>query len=447
MSHLDEDTLAEYALLLEGCPVDPHTAAHLAECAECTVRLNGIRAFLDALESPVSWEAADVLDAVRKGEEQILTFAARAQQEYLVAYAALASLLSNAVAFVRERVDRKEEYRTLGAVRVLAEAANAACEREPIHARNLADAAVTLAGALPEGKYPPDSIRVLRGLAWKERANALRYLAEYDAALDALGHAASEFERFGSHSFEFASLAYIRAVILTYTDRLDEATREAALSATIFTEYGEVERAMRARSVQAGVLYYRRDYIAAVAVFEELLAFAESRNDAVETARQSYNAAACLIEIGAAVRAEQLLIRARHTYSMLGLHTEVARSDWKLGVVPRLSGDLAGSQSKLRAAKVKCERLGMADEAANASLDLMESLLLDGKTHEIPVLCSDVMRHFRRAGKLYQALTAVAFLKEAAAAGTIRTETVRHVRRFVETLDRQPEILFVPPSD
>lgn len=444
MSHLHEDALAEYALLPDGPREDPKTAAHLAECAECTVRLNGIRAFLDALASPASWELAGVLDSGRGSEEDLFNFAAQAQQEYVDAAEALAPLLTNAVAFVRERVEQKPEYRTLGAVRVLAEAANAACEREPIHARNLADAAVVIADALSVGNYPLDSIRALRGLAWKERANALRYLAEYELALEALDHAGKEFAHFGSRTFESANLSYIRSVILTYTDRLGEATQQAALSAAIFTEYGDADRAMRARSVQAGVLYYRRDYRGAVAIFEELLAFAEGKGDRVETARQASNAGACWIELGDGLRAESLLVRARETYNARGMRTEVAGADWKLGVIPRLAGDLKESVVRLRAAKAACEQLGMADEAANATLDLMESLLLLGRSAEISPLCSEVMRYYKRAGKVHQALTAAAFLKEAASAGTIRTETVHHVRRFVEELDRRPELVFVP---
>jgi tetratricopeptide (TPR) repeat protein len=403
-----------------------------------------MRAFYDALATPQAWAEAGALDRDSR-EAHLLAFAARVQNEYLTAAARLAPVLANAVAFVRERVELQEEYRTSGAVRVLAEAANAACEREPIHARNLADAAVAIADSLPSGKYPADSIRALRGLAWKERANALRYLAEYDEALAALGHAAHEFEHFGTRSFEFASLAYIRAVILTYTDRLDEATEQAALSASIFTDYADVDRAMRARSVQAGVLFYRHEYQAAAAIFEELFAYAESRNDAVEAARQSCNAAACWIELGDAQGAESRLNEAKKTYLSLGMHTEIAAADWKLGVASRLAGRLEESASRLRAAKESCESFGMADEAANACLDLMETFLLLGREREIPSLCSEVMRYYRRAGKVRQALTAAAFLREAATTGTIRMETVRHVRRFVDALGRQPELLFAPP--
>ena len=444
MNHLDDDDLAEYALLPDGPREDPRTAAHLAGCAECTVRLNGVRAFLDALASPASWEMAGVLDTGRGSDDDLFNFAAASQQEYADAAEALAPLIRNAVVFVRERVDRKKEFRTLGAVRVLAEAANAACEREPIHARNLADAAVNIAAVLPAGDYPPDSIRALRGLAWKERANALRYLAEYDLALEALDQAGEELAPFGSRTFESANLSYIRSVILTYTDRLGEAAQQAALSAAIFTEYGDADRAMRARSVQAGVLYYRRDYRGAVAIFEELLTYAEGKGDKVETARQAYNAGACWIELGDGGRAESLLNGARETYIALRMRTEVARADWNLGVAARVSGRIGESVTRLRAAKASCEQLGMADEAANASLDLIESLLLSRGEREIVSLCSEVMRYYRRAGKMHQALTAAAFLKEAAKAGTIRKETVRHVRHFVQDLDRRPELVFVP---
>jgi len=446
MSHLDDDALAEYALIPDGAPSGSEGAAHLAECSECMVRLNAMRAFYDALATPQVWLEGDQSDTAAR-EEQLLAFATRAQEEYLTATAKLAPLLTNAVAFVRERVELKDDYRTSGAIRVLAEAANATCEREPIHARNLADAAVAVADALPDGAYPEDTIRALRGLAWKERANALRYLAEYDAALEALTHAEHEFEHFGTRSFEFASLAYIRAVILTYTDRLDEATQQAALSASIFKDYGDTDRAMRARSVQAGVLFYRHEYRAAAAIFEELRAFAESRNDAVETSRQAFNSASCWIELGDAERAKFLLTSAKEVYEALGMQTEVIAADWKLAVVARLTGNVDQSISQLRAVKQACESSGMADEAANASLDLMESLLVLGRESEIASLCSDVMRYYRRAGKVRQALTAMAFLKQAATTGTIRIETVKHVRRFVEVLDRQPELLFVPLPD
>jgi tetratricopeptide (TPR) repeat protein len=448
MSHIDEDALAEY--ILAGGGNDPEFAAiakHLKECEECHTHFRGMNAFFEALASRDAWEAADAGASSMGQERAVLEFAAHCQQEYVEARAALAPLLADSVAFIRERAERSEELRTAGTVRVLSEAANDACERNPLHARNLADAAVAIAEQLSTDDYPPDTVHTLRGLAWKERANALRFLAEYPAALDALTRAEREYSRLGPGAFEMGTIAYIRAVVLTYMDRLDEATKQAAESARIFAAYGDTERWMQARSVEAGVLFYRRQFAEAAAAFEQLRSYAESNDDAIGIARHSYHMATCFIELGDSARAEPLLLDSRRTYKQRELRTEVIATDWMLAVLERVNGRFEESIVQLGTAKKAAEALGLPAEAAHITLDLIESLLLTGRTREITSLCSEVMRYFRRSGKLRQALTAAAFLKEAASHGSIRVETVQHVRSFVQRLERQPDLLFAPPSD
>jgi tetratricopeptide (TPR) repeat protein len=446
MTHIDEDALAEY-VFADGRAGAAFAAieGHLKDCEECDARYRGIAAFFDALTSRDMWEAADAGAGVSANERTILEFAARSQEEYAEARKALAPLIADTVGFVRERIERHEGFRTGGAVRVLSEAANEACERNPLHARNLADAAVVIAERLSTDDYPLDTVQTLRSLAWKERANALRFLAEYPAALDALDHAQRELSRLGPHAFEMGNIAYIRAVVFTYMDRLAEATTQAVESARIFAAYGDEERWMRARSVEAGVLFYRSEFAEAARAFEQLRAYAESKNDAIGIARHSYHMATCFLELGDATRAGPLLLDARRTYEGHNVRTEVVRTDWMLGVMARVAGRFEESITQLRASRTRCEELGMADESANVTLDLVESLLLTGQTREITKLCTDVTRHYRRAGKLRQALTAAAFLKEAAAAGNLNVRAVRHVRSFVQHLERQPDLLFAPP--
>ncbi|MGH9422085.1 MAG: hypothetical protein ACRD3J_19055, partial [Thermoanaerobaculia bacterium] len=379
-------------------------------------------------------------------ENAVLAYAARSKEEYADARAALGAILKDPVAFVRARVERQQQYRTGGAVRVLAEAANGMCERNPIHARNLADAAVAIAGQIPEASYPPDAVRLLRSLAWKERANAMRVLAEYAAALDALDHAEREIVHLGRQTYEFASLAYIRAVVLTYMDRLHEATVKAAESAEIFAAYGDSRWWARARSIEAGVLFYRMEFADAARAFEQLVAFAVDKNDEIEGARQSYNLAACYLELGDAAHAGPLLFDTRRCYLQHDMRTEVLRTDWKIGVLSRVGGRFEESIVQFRATRRTAEVLSLPSEVARITLDLIESLLVIGQTREVPALCADVIRYFRRAGQLRQALTAAAFLREAATAGTIRVATVQHVRRFVQDLERQPQLIFLPPS-
>jgi tetratricopeptide (TPR) repeat protein len=287
----------------------------------------------------------------------------------------------------------------------------------------------------------------MRGLAWKECANALRFLAEYPAALDAVDRAEREFSRHGPGAYELAGLAYIRAVVFTYMDRLDEATQQAQESARICAAYGDTPAWMRARSVEAGVLFYRREYVRAADAFAQLRAYAESNDDTVGAARHSYHVATCFLELGEAAAALPLLLDARKTFAEQHVSTDLVATDWKLGVLSRIFGDLEASAAQLRATSQTAEQLGLPEEAAHITLDLIESLILLGRNRELSRLCSQVMRYFRSSGKLRQALTAAAFLKESAAHGNIRVETVKHVRSFVQRLERHPDLLFAPPSD
>ena len=300
--------------------------------------------------------------------------------------------------------------------------------------------------SFPPATIRPDTVHTLRGLAWKERANALRFLAEYPAALDALDHAERELSGLGRNAFELGNIAYIRAVVLIYMDRLEDATRQAEESTRIFAAYGDTDRWMRARSVEAGVLFYLREFARAADAFGQLRSYAESNDDAIGVARHSYHMATCFLELGDAARATPLLLDARKTFEQRDVRTWLVRTDWMLGVMARVIGRFEESIKQLRGARKASEELALPEEAAHITLDLIESLLLAGRTREISSLCSEVIRYFRRSGRLRQALTAAAFLKEAAAQGSIRIETVQHVRSFVQRLERQPDLLFTPPS-
>jgi tetratricopeptide (TPR) repeat protein len=448
MNHIDDDVLADYVLsegrddrALSG------VADHLEECEQCHIRFRGTAAFFEALTTEEVWQSGAAPRGVMDDERRVLEFAGRCQQEYLDARAGLGPLLDDPGAFIRERFERNADYRTAGAVRVLSEAANAACERNPLHARRLAEAAVRIAEQLSTDDYPRDTIHAMRGLAWKECANALRFLAEYPAALDAVDRAERAFSGHGPGAFEMGSLAYIRAVVFTYMDKLDEATWQAQESARICAAYGDTPAWMRARSVEAGVLFYRREFAEAARAFEQLRAYAESYEDVVGMARHSYHMATCFLELGDAAAAMPLLLEARQTFAERNVSTDLVATDWKLGVLARIAGHFETSVAQLRATINAAEKLALPEEAAHIALDLIESLILVGRNRELSSLCSQVMRYFRRSGKLRQALTAAAFLKEAAAQGNIRVETVRHVRSFVQRLDRQPDLLFAPPSD
>jgi hypothetical protein len=87
----------------------------------------------------------------------------------------------------------------------------------------------------------------------------------------------------------------------------------------------------------------------------------------------------------------------------------------------------------------------MVTDAALVGLDIADALLALGKTGQIVELATRLFSVFTNAGMLTGALTAIAYLKEAATAGTLTPDGVQAVRSFVRRAERQPALLFVPP--
>ncbi|HSY50118.1 MAG TPA: tetratricopeptide repeat protein [Thermoanaerobaculia bacterium] len=275
----------------------------------------------------------------------------------------------------------------------------------------------------------------------------MRYIGEYPEALLSLDRSEREFRQLLVPSIELGNTAYIRGVVLTYMDRLDEAERFAAGSAEIFDAFRDSERWVLATAAQAAILYYRSDYESALALFERLLKLAEANSDTMETARHSSNVGVCCIQIGNAARAAECLLVAHQLFVELENKPELVRIERWLGVLSRVGGNVADSIARLRSARNDFDRLGLLYDAALATIDLVESLLVAGQTGEIPKLCADAMRFIRRAGNRRQAFIAAAYLKEAANRRELTLRRVEHVRKFVHRLEARPSLHFEPPVD
>jgi len=90
------------------------------------------------------------------------------------------------------------------------------------------------------------------------------------------------------------------------------------------------------------------------------------------------------------------------------------------------------------------QELGLAEDLANASIDMAESLLALNRSHEVGEFCRIAISYFRDAGLAYStgAMTALAFLQESASLGRLTIKDIADVRVFVERLDEQPGLVF-----
>lgn len=442
MTHYSDDDLSRHSLSPHG-----QIAAHLEVCAECSKRFADVQDFDAALAEAGTWthpvNLRSTEDATRT---RLRETAARLAREIAGAERILGPLMANPLAFIWKDVSRKRGFRTAGAVRVLCAAANAACERDPLHSLNLADTALAIAVSLNEADhYLGIKVHQLAGLAWKERANALRYLGRFPAALDALDQAKRLYERAGANPWDLAILQYTRGVVYSRSSRPDEAEQCADEATTIFEATGDRVRYVHARMLRATVRYWRQDFANARDDYRALLAFAKEERDDLLTARLSSAAANCDLDLGDARAAEPALLDALHIFEREGIETEAARIRWELALVLLVEGRFSAAITKLQASRLECEHLGLINLAAFITLDIVEALVAIGANlREVQKLCREVFATFKAAGMVNEALTALAYLREATRARTITPAKVRHVRRFLTRLEDQPTLRFDP---
>lgn len=372
MTHYSDDDLSRHSLSPRG-----EIAAHLEVCAECSKRFEDAQDFDAALAEAGTWTHPVNLRSIEDTTRvRLRETAARLAREIAGAERILGPLMTNPLAFIWKDVSRKRGFRTAGAVRVLCDAANAACERDPLHSLNLADTALAIAVSLNEADhYLGIKVNQLAGLAWKERANALRYLGRFPAALDALDQAKRLYERAGANPWDLALLLYTRGVVLYRSAHPEEAEQCADEAAAIFTATGDRTRYLHARMLRATIRYSRQDYAGARDDYRALMERAREEGDDLLVARLSSAAANCELDLGDANAAEPALLDALRIFERQGVETEVVRARWALARVPLVDGRFAIAIAKLRASRLECEGLGMANDAACVARDLAEALV------------------------------------------------------------------------
>ena len=441
--HFDESTLYEYL-------DDPRTyrdreelETHLGSCDKCRALLDELRSFDEALSSTALWDFADAARRHREPPESIRSIADQLAIEDADADQFLTPILSSPAAFRRANVASMPEMRTAGVVRKLCDVSRNLRERQPMHALALADAAVTIAEQLGP-TYPRIVIDELRGAAWLERANALRYLGRHPEAIDALDIAERAYEETPVAAYSIAIVQYVRATVLVEIERFDEARRLARLSARVFRQFGEHERFLHARMIEACVAFQQNQFAAALSLFRPLIAPAKELGDPTTLARLYLNIASCHLELEAYDEAHQHLTQALSLYEALGLETEKIRTRWTLGTLLMKTGRVTDGIHRLHDARREFESLGATTDAALVTLDIVEALLATGRPREAADLCAGLVESFTSSGMTGNALTALAFLREAVAAGSATPLLVKHVRTYLE--ERREERPFLPPE-
>lgn len=446
--HVPDTELARFAADPDSIPADRRHAIEeeTARCAICRTSLDFFSVVsAEELSDVEMWEPA----AEWRSDDPMRAYAERIAAEDREADELLEEekLLTSPTKTAWKDLQRDKRLLSGGIVRRLTAHANSVCEQEPLDALTFADAAISVAEALPEDAYPWNAVFELRGTAWKERANALLLLGEFPAALEALTHAERSYRELKSAGLGMATVALVRASVLYEQGRLDEASRSAEIAEHGFAHLGQEERRMRAIYLRASIKYEARDLETAVAVFRQVLEHGEGFENARWIARASYAIGNCEVDRGNLAEASMRFHNALVIFREIGPDPDRLATEWGLARVVLQGGDRMEAIRRLRAIAAEYERRSLITDAALVRLDVADGLLALGQRKQIVDLAARLFRVFRDAGMITGALTAIAYMKEAAEAGKLTPAGVNAVRTYLRRVERQPDLAFAPPPE
>lgn len=435
MSHYTEDELSAYALSPEAIPDGDAVEQHIAACHECRETLDVIEAFDLALRDPLPWEAAESMPVRREVPVALLDQARAISAADAHARDLVLPLVDSAIRFREARVDEDSRFFTLAVIRLLCKVANTTHERQPQFGLILADAALSIAAKIPETSGLPWCL----GTAWKERANALRYLGRFRECEEALDRAEEAFQS-DEHveAFDLAIVAYVRAILQSEMGHYDDAVALARSAAETFHVYGDTARYLSALLVEAGGFFSAdRDREAAI-LLERVATVARSANEPAILARALANAATTYARLREYDKSTTYYTDAIAVIEHLDLPTESARLRWAKAALTVEQGGYEEGLGGLEHSRIQLQQLGMMNDAALATLDLVAGLLAAGQLDRVPELCREISLTFSSEGMIRNVKKALAYLSEAVASGTATPASVRHVRAFLAHLPESP---------
>lgn len=447
--HLSDAELARYATDPDSVPIERQRLIEqeAAHCPICRTSLDFFSvvtaeelANIELRDGEPTWRNQD--DAMRAHIERIAA-EDREADELLEEK----KLLESPTKTAWTNLPRDKRLLSGGIVRRLCAHANKIYESEALDALTFADAAISVAEALPDNTYPWNAVFELRGTAWKERANALKILGEYPAALEALKHAERAYGELQSSGFGLSTVALVRASVLCEQGLLSEAVLWAERAEHGFAHLGQEERRTRAVFLRGTIKFNSGDPGSAIELFKRVLDYGVTYTDARWVGQALYAIANCEVDRRNLAEASLQFHKALMIFREIGEVRHRMLADWGMARVVLHSGRLSEAITRLRPVGAELEGRSMLTEAALVRLDIVEALLGLGQTKQIVDICARLFETFKNAGMMTGALTAIAYMREAAAAGRLTTDGVNTVREYLRRAERQPELAFAPPPE
>ena len=437
--HPHDLLLEELAAALPGEHLD--LLQHLAECESCRERLAARRT---QRAGPLAARLADVLPwpvpepdydrAVGAIREGLLRHAHTLAAERAEAPARLAELMEQTPERRGMLMRNHPRFQTWGLLERLAEHGRERAFDDPRAGEELARLGLALADELDPGLYGADRLDDVRSRLWAYLGNARRLRSDLDGADEAFATALRHLKRGTGDLLERAAVLDLQASLRRDQRRFDTADRLMTRALRIYRDLGETQRAGRLLVKMSTLHEHAGMPERAIPLLSEALGLLDAEKEPRAHLAAHHNLITVLAETGRFMEAQRLLVQTRPLYARFPEGWSRNRRSWAEGRIARGLGQLREAELHLRAARDGFAAEGVAYDAALVCLDLAALYAGQGRPADLQRLAQEMLPIFssRQIGR--EALAALAFLRQAAAAERVSLELVSRVTAFLKRL-------------
>ena len=336
-------------------------------------------------------------------------------------------------------LQEREDLRSSGALERLAHEVEKRRYVDPAASLAIAELATAIAEKLPADAYPPIIVAQLRAHAWKDRGQTLAYLGRYDEAFDALTRADEQIEAFGTLAHDRAIIAFVRAVAMQETNRLEESLAILSECRQVFSDHGDARRRLLCGMAEGSLFQRQRRWREARDTYLAALDVARELNDAESIACMHNVVGQCLVELNIFDDAETHLSEAVQRFTSLAQPLSVAKAELARGRLLLRAAQHAKAIEHLIRIRDVFRRHDLIEEAGLCGLDVVEAMVAMSAFEPAESLVRRIIEEFTLARLNTRAITALGYLNEVIAARKASRENVGAVREYILSLRTTPE--------
>ena len=421
---------------------------HLPSCTICNEKLESFRTISGALRDNDVWDTRGFRsDPVPATIANLRAFADRMSFEDAAATDILPELLAGPRQEWMPRLRAHPEWRTAGVVRALVAKTAEVMMTMPPDALEMTALSTEIADHLDPDTCGAATVARVRGAAWRDRGWALYYVGRFAESLTACDIATRQLDLCVVDEYDRARVGIVRALSYRATEEFSAALDQIRVSRETFEQFEDATRLASVLMTETHLLFSQGDFARALSILEDVERSMRNSADATMHARALANLGYCLWKMGRIDSALGHYEAAAAILDDLGIRTESVRVRWGVAAVLASAGRIDDAMTRLESVQRAFEELDMSSEAAISGLEIAELLLARQEYAAVETLCRSAMASFQRAGIPYatRALTALAYIQEAAQQRRATPALAKHVREYIRRLPREGELLFAPP--